>query len=101
MPKNPVPKRILYEDRLIDASSLVYLEYSFYLSFILFGFISISTSRSPQEVADVFVKAMSDDLGINFASVYPNNDLKGEIEMFISRKGHITDWHFDFMENFT
>ncbi len=74
---------------------------SFIWNILSISSISISMSRSPQEVADVFVKAMSDDLGINFASVYPNNDLKGEIEMFISRKGHITDWHFDFMENFT
>ena len=24
-----------------------------------------------------------------------------EVETFASRKGHVTDWHFDFMENFT
>lgn len=26
---------------------------------------------------------------------------RGEIEVFASRKGHVTDWHFDFQENFT
>ena len=26
---------------------------------------------------------------------------KGEIETFISKKGHVTDWHQDFQENFT
>ena len=24
-----------------------------------------------------------------------------EVETFASRTGHVTDWHFDFMENFT
>lgn len=38
---------------------------------------------------------------MNFAAVYPNGDIKGEIEIFASRKGHVTDWHFDYMENFT
>lgn len=26
---------------------------------------------------------------------------KGELEVFVSREGHVTDWHTDFMENFT
>ncbi len=28
-------------------------------------------------------------------------DVRSEVEVFASRKGHVTDWHFDFMENFT
>lgn len=59
-------------------------------------------------MADVFVRQVGEALGINFGGYYPANTpglgegaLKGEIETFISRKGHVTDWHFDFMENFT
>lgn len=26
---------------------------------------------------------------------------RGEVEMFCSRQGHLTSWHFDFQENFT
>ena len=41
------------------------------------------------------------DLGLMFAGVFPDGDNRGEIETFVSRSGHVTDWHFDFMENFT
>lgn len=30
-----------------------------------------------------------------------SGDPRGEIETFVSRKNHVTDWHTDFMENFT
>eukprot|EP01100_Stratorugosa_tubuloviscum_P000511 TRINITY_DN1113_c3_g1_i2.p1 TRINITY_DN1113_c3_g1~~TRINITY_DN1113_c3_g1_i2.p1 ORF type:complete len:538 (+),score=247.51 TRINITY_DN1113_c3_g1_i2:128-1741(+) len=58
--------------------------------------------RASQDTTDEFVRAMSMDLGINFAGIYAQeNTNKGEIEIFVSRTGHYTDWHFDFMENFT
>jgi hypothetical protein len=81
--------------------------------------------RAPAELERNFVTAMSNAVGMNFAAMYPNGTLsvylavimsmtgydhvrwsnigdpRGEIETFISRKGHVTDWHFDFMENFT
>jgi hypothetical protein len=47
------------------------------------------------------VSKLSAALGINFAMFYSNGDVRGEIETFVSRKGHLTNWHFDYMENFT
>jgi len=57
--------------------------------------------RSPEEMSRIFVRSFSQDLGMNFAAFYGNGNSKGEIEVLASRKDHITDWHFDFMENFT
>lgn len=57
--------------------------------------------RAPQELSDALVTPFQRELGLNFAGVFPDGDNKGEIETFISKKGHVTDWHFDFMENFT
>lgn len=73
---------------------------------------SLKYFRSPQEMAEVFVRNMSNDLGMNFAGrthfprfellgIFPDGAVKGEIEVFVTRAGHVTDWHFDFMENFT
>ncbi len=39
--------------------------------------------------------------GLNFGGYFPTGEIKGEIETFVSKKGHLTDWHFDFQENFT
>lgn len=44
---------------------------------------------------------MSLDVGMNWGSVYGNGDNRGEIEVFFSRGGHVTDYHFDFMDNYT
>ncbi|PRP85520.1 hypothetical protein PROFUN_06752 [Planoprotostelium fungivorum] len=57
--------------------------------------------RSSPELSDILVPELTGELGINFSGFYANGDAKGEIEVFMSRKGHVTDWHFDFMENFT
>lgn len=72
-----------------------------------------------QEMADEWVANISDDLGFGFAAYYPTGmrlcvlmcsacvsnaspgDVRGEIETFVARAGHVTVWHFDFMENFT
>jgi hypothetical protein len=39
--------------------------------------------------------------GINFAGVKSSGEDNGEVETFASRTGHVTDFHFDYMENFT
>jgi hypothetical protein len=58
--------------------------------------------RSPEEMSKTYVNAMTNGVGINFAGMNPSDSTpKGEIEIFLSRTGHVTDWHFDFMENFT
>eukprot|EP00808_Paulinella_micropora_P018977 g36845.t1 len=57
--------------------------------------------RAPAEVSKLLVRSFNRATGLNFGGVYPNGDLKGEVETFVSRTGHETDWHFDFMENFT
>jgi hypothetical protein len=55
--------------------------------------------RSPQPLAEELVSSLSADLGLNFAGLYTPSeptsagDIKGEIEVFLSRKGHVTDWH--------
>lgn len=57
--------------------------------------------RSPPEMESVFVTLVSRAVGMNFGCIYPTGENKGEIEVFMSKKGHVTDWHFDYMENFT
>jgi hypothetical protein len=53
-------------------------------------------------MADIFVREISMNLGINFGAFYPDTGAPvGEIEIFVSKKDHVTDWHCDFMENFT
>lgn len=56
---------------------------------------------APPETEDAYVTAMSQDVGMAFAGVFPDGRNQGEIEVFASRAGHVTEWHFDFMENFT
>lgn len=63
--------------------------------------------RSPPSMVPEYVGGFSSAVGLNFAGVYPEPGpegeptAKGEIEIFCSKNGHVTDWHFDFMENFT
>jgi hypothetical protein len=57
--------------------------------------------RSPQKMANEVAKGFAMALGMDFTSLYSNGDVKPEIEMFVSHKGHYTDWHTDFQENFT
>ncbi|RHY81882.1 hypothetical protein DYB26_011340 [Aphanomyces astaci] len=42
-----------------------------------------------------------DDLGMGFTATSVHGETQGEIELFCAKQGHVTDWHFDFMENFT
>ena len=38
---------------------------------------------------------------MSFGALYPDGAPRSEGETFASRAGHVTGWHFDFMENFT
>lgn len=65
--------------------------------------------RAPDELSEHLIPSLTAELGMGHGAFYrgtsaddkPNGDIRGEIETFVSRKGHLTDWHFDFMENFT
>mmetsp|Transcript_8009 Transcript_8009/g.14842 ORF Transcript_8009/g.14842 Transcript_8009/m.14842 type:complete len:664 (+) Transcript_8009:169-2160(+) len=57
--------------------------------------------RAPQDIGDALVAGISEGLKLGFAGRYPSGELRGEVETFVSRKGHVTDWHFDYMHNFT
>ena len=57
--------------------------------------------RAPADASELLVTALSQQLGLSFGALYPDGAPRSEVETFISRAGHVTDWHFDFMENFT
>eukprot|EP01083_Nonionella_stella_P090461 252704_1 len=58
--------------------------------------------RSSQELADVFIPSLMEDLGVGIGSTYcDSKSLRGEIEVFVSHKPHLTNWHCDFQHNFT
>eukprot|EP00756_Hemistasia_phaeocysticola_P012568 Hpha_TRINITY_DN1520_c0_g1::TRINITY_DN1520_c0_g1_i1::g.57271::m.57271 len=57
--------------------------------------------RASPEMERAFLPSFMQDLGANFASWDRAGGVRGEIETFVARKGHRTDWHFDYMENFT
>ena len=85
--------------------------------------------RAPADASELLVTALSQQLGLSFGALYPDGAPRGEVhpsthpptptphhhhtsaathhhhhhqvETFVSREGHVTDWHFDFMENFT
>ena len=58
---------------------------------------------SSAEMRDAFCKQLQFQLGFGFSGYFPGTtneqtigDTMGEIETFIARKGHYTDWHLDF-----
>ena len=53
--------------------------------------------RASQDLHDFWIPGISNSLGLNFGSLYIEN--QGEIETFIAKEGNKTDWHFDMMEN--
>ena len=60
--------------------------------------------RAPPIMADVFIPALSESLNMGSIGTYydpQQREPRGEVETFVSRAGHITNWHWDFMENFT
>lgn len=63
--------------------------------------------RAPPAVEQVLVAKMLKDTGLGCGQYDPTGDsmtrlARGEVEMFVTSKaGGITDWHYDFQENFT
>ena len=57
--------------------------------------------RAPPSASDLLVTALSQQLGLSFGALHSTGEPRGEVETFVTREGHVTDWHFDFMENFT
>lgn len=57
--------------------------------------------RSSQELADVFITSIMNDLDIGIGANYNDGNQRGEIEVFVSHKNHLTNWHNDFQHNFT
>ncbi|KAG8462201.1 hypothetical protein KFE25_011651 [Diacronema lutheri] len=57
--------------------------------------------RAPPAFCEEWVGAACEQLGLGMGARHPTGELRGEVEVFASRAGHTTDWHFDFMENFT
>jgi hypothetical protein len=55
----------------------------------------------PSQFSRDYLRAMGHELGMSFAGATPDGANKGDIEVFVSRSGHVTDWHYDYMENFT
>lgn len=57
--------------------------------------------RAPEELSELLVTALSQQVGLSFGALYADGAPRSEVETFVSRAGHVTEWHFDFMENFT
>lgn len=57
--------------------------------------------RAPPSFCEEWVAEASAQLGLGPGARHPSGELRGEVELFASRAGHVTDWHFDFMENIT
>ena len=59
--------------------------------------------RAPAAFEGAFVPALCEDLGMAWAAYYDplQAEPRGEVETFASRAGHVTRWHWDFMENVT
>ena len=57
--------------------------------------------RAPVSASELLTTALSQQLGLSFGALYADGAPRSEVETFASRRGHVTDWHFDFMENFT
>eukprot|EP00929_Paragymnodinium_shiwhaense_P055164 TRINITY_DN27668_c0_g1_i1.p1 TRINITY_DN27668_c0_g1~~TRINITY_DN27668_c0_g1_i1.p1 ORF type:complete len:301 (+),score=39.37 TRINITY_DN27668_c0_g1_i1:75-977(+) len=58
--------------------------------------------RAPEALEHLLVAGLLSGLGCGFAGHYPGDGKpRGEIEMFVSHRGHITGWHTDFQHNFT
>ncbi len=57
--------------------------------------------RAPQPLTDSMVSALAFALGAQFGAWAADGSLQGEIETFLSRRGNVTQCHYDFQENFT
>lgn len=57
--------------------------------------------RAPKDFEDLIIPRILSALGHGAQTVATDRFKRGEIEMFYTRKGHITEFHSDFQENFT
>jgi hypothetical protein len=62
--------------------------------------------RAPPKVEQSLVSSLLRATGLGCGQYDPSGESmismgKGEVETFISTDGHVTNWHFDFQENFT
>jgi len=62
--------------------------------------------RAPPELEQPLISKMLRDTGIGCGQYDPSSTStttmgRGEVEVFIGTEGHLTDWHYDFQENFT
>ena len=62
--------------------------------------------RAPPMVEQCLVANLLRDTGLGCGQYDPSGESvvsmgRGEVETFISTDGHVTNWHFDFQENFT
>jgi len=62
--------------------------------------------RAPVELEQPLISYMLRDTGIGCGQYDPSSTKittmgRGEVEVFVGTEGHLTDWHYDFQENFT
>lgn len=57
--------------------------------------------RAPAQASELLVTALSQQVGLSFGALYADGAPRSEVETFVSRAGNVTNWHYDFMENFT
>jgi hypothetical protein len=62
--------------------------------------------RAPPKVEQSLVSSLLRATGLGCGQYDPSGEsmvsmARGEVETFISSPGHVTNWHFDFQENFT
>lgn len=57
--------------------------------------------RAPSEIEELLVPRMLRCLGYGPRPMTSDRYSRGEVEMFYSRRGHVTDFHADFQENLT
>ncbi len=62
--------------------------------------------RAPPRVEQSLVSNLLRATGLGCGQYDPSGDstiamARGEVETFVSTPGHVTNWHFDFQENFT
>ena len=56
---------------------------------------------SSLEFRNMYCKALTYQMGINFGAYFADYNTMCEIETFWSKKSNLTDYHTDFQENFT
>jgi hypothetical protein len=59
--------------------------------------------RAPRSAEEALCPALAEGLDQAFGAYYDAGQAepRGEIEVFASRAGHVTRWHWDFQQNFT